>query len=264
MRKVIKYKLYFLLSNRFLTIFIPFLFILLNYTAVVNSGILSSGGSDFNAELKYQLILNNYLVMISFFGLFASIYIGSSIIGPDILSGNLSIILTSYPSRIRYYLGTYLTTLLYMLTVQTLLLLNVLILFFIFDVAFLWSEVLMCYIQILLNSTVALSITGLASIYIKGHGSALIGLIGYAFFNIYTFNQIPFINTTFSTDFTVYRNILVNFFPMTDIYAPSYTEAWIIELHKATPILPNMIVYQLLYALFFVGIGCLCFKKKDI
>ncbi len=264
MNHVIKYKVYYLLSNRFVILSTVILFLLLNFQAIVNSGILFSGGADFNAPLKYTLLLNNYVTVASFYGLLLSIFLGSSIIGPDMQTGNMYIIMSAYPSRIKYFLGTYLAVFFYMAVIQLVLLLNILILFLVYNVSFLWSDVFVCFIQIFLNALVVLSVTGLASIYIKDHNSAFVGLFGYAFFNVYTFNQIPFINTEFVFDITRYKDILCNFFPIVHVLPPSYSSLEAVAAYSIRTVIPNVSVYQGVFAIAVVGISCFCFKKKEL
>jgi ABC-type transport system involved in multi-copper enzyme maturation permease subunit len=264
MNKVMKYKLNYLLSNKFLAIFIPILFVVLNFEIIINSGVLLSGGANFNSEIKYQLVLNNYIVVISFFGFLAAIFIGSSVLGPDIQTGNLYIILSIYPSRRKYYFGTFITCVIYLLAIQILLLINEMILIWIFDIQYLASDISFVFFQNLLNSIVALSLTSLASIYIKGHGSAFVGLLGYAFFSIYLFNIIPFINSNLVFDITQYKDILVNFFPIANIYGLSYTETWVSELYNAVPLFGNMWLYQFFYIAILSCLSAILFSKKDL
>lgn len=264
MKKVIKYKIYYLISNKFVIISTVVLFLLLNFEALLNSGVLFSGGSDFNRLTKYMLLLNNYIFVSCVYGLMFSIYIGSSIIGPDMQTGNILVLLTSYPSRIKYYLGTILAVFIFITAIQLLMLLNIYALLFTYDVSFIFSEVLECFVQSLFNSAVILSVTGLASIYMKGHSSAVVGLLCYAFFNIYTFNTIPFINTSFIFDVSVYRNILCNFLPIVHILPPSYTHIDAISTYGIRTIIPNIYIYQLFYILIIVVISSLCFKRKQL
>jgi len=264
MGKVIKYKIYYLLSNKLTSAITFLLFIIMNFDALINSGVLLSGGSGFNSELKYELLLNNYVFTASIFGLLVGIYIGSSMIGPDIQTGNMYIILTSFPSRAKYFFGTFIAVVIYLIGVQLLLILNAYILLLVFNIPYLMSDLIYILLQIILNSTVALSLTGISSIYIKGHGSAMIGFLGYVVFNIYMYNVIPFFNMGFIFDLTQYRNIICHIFPITHVLAPSYTEQWIIDFYRLTPLTINIYIYQLLYIIGIVGIGALLFKRKEL
>jgi ABC-type transport system involved in multi-copper enzyme maturation permease subunit len=264
MIQVMKYKINYLLSNKLLTVFVPLLFVILNFEVIINSGMLLSGGANFNADMKYQLVLNNYIVVISFFGFLAAIFIGSSVLGPDIQTGNLYIILSIYPSRKKYYFGTFIACVIYMLTIQALLLMNEMILMWIFDIQYLGFDIWLVFSQNILNSLVALSLTSLASIYIRGHGSAFIGLLGYAFFSIYIFNIIPFTNTSLVFDITKYKNVLVHFFPITNIYGVSFTESWVSELYNAVPVFENIYIYQILYIVLLTGISAFLFSRKEL
>lgn len=264
MNQVIRYKQYYLLSNRFVIISTIFLLCILNFQAVVNSGILFSGGGDFNTTQKYALLLNNYISVASFYGLLLSAYLGSSVIGPDIETGNIYIILTSYPYKTKYFLGTYISVLLYMALIQLLLLLDLVILFLVYDVSFLGSDIAFCFAKIFLNSVVVLSITGYASIYMKGHNAAFIGMLGYAFFSVYTFNQVPFINTRFIFNVVQYKNYLCNLFPITHVLAPSYTDPEVIRAYGIQTLIPDTGIYQCVYIFFVVLLSCYSFKHKEI
>lgn len=264
MSKVIKYKLNYLISNRLITVSIIILFLVLNFEAVINSGVLFSGGTSFNADIKYQLLLNNYIIVSSFYGLLLSVYLGASIVGPDIQTGNMYILLSSYPSRIKYFLGTYLAVVSFATVLQTLLLFNIMTLFVVYQVSFVWSDLLICFTQNYLNTVVVLSVTGLASIYIKGHGASVVGLLGYGFFNVYTYNELPFVKTTFIFDITKYKDILCNLFPITHILPPSYSYPEVIDYYRIQPIIPNIYCYQVLYILFVLWLSCICFQHKEL
>lgn len=264
MRKVMKYKLYYLISNKFVTISAIFLIIALNFQALLNSGILLSGGSSFNGLLKYELMLNNYLLIASVYGLLFSIYLGSSIIGPDMQTGNIQVILTSCSSRPKYYLGTFFAVFIFMTAIQFVMLINIIALFLVFDAPLIWKEVFSCFVQNLLNGVIVLSITGLASIYMKGHSSAVVGLLCYTYFNIYMYNTIPFINTSFVFDVTRYRDILCNFIPIVHILPSSYTPANVTEAYSMRPMISNVSVYQALYGFVIVSLGTLCFRYKEL
>lgn len=264
MMKVIKYKIFYLLSNKITSIITFLLFVIMNFDALINSGVLLSGGLGFNAELKYELLLNNYVFTASIFGLLVGIYIGSSMIGPDIQTGNMYVILTSFSSRTKYYFGTFLAVMMYMISVQLLLIINALVLLLVYNVPFLFGDLGSVFVQILLNSAVALSLTGIASIYIKGHGSAIVGLLGYVIFNVYMYNVIPFFNMEFIFDLTQYKNYICHIFPVTHVLVPSYTEEWVINFYKLNPITINIYVYQLIYILGIAWLGALLFKHKEL
>lgn len=264
MRKVIKFKLYSLATSKFISISTLILFLILNIQAVVNSGVLFSGGAEFNETLKYTLLLNNYTIVASFYGLLLSIIFGSSVIGPDVENGNIYILLSSYASRMKYYLGTYLAALLNMIVVQVFLLINIFVLFHIFDVNYLISDVAICFLEILINSLVVLSVTSLFSVFLKGYKSAFVGLIGYSFYNLYFFNEIPFINIDFIFNISQYKDILFSFFPIIYVLVPSYTEFDVIEKATIHPILFTPIIYQLLFSAVIILLGALCFKHKEL
>jgi len=263
MNKVIKYKLNYLLSNKLILIFSAILFLLLNFNAL-SSGVLTSVGSAINIEAKYQLLFNNYLVVSVVYGLIMAIFLGSSIVGPDAQTGNIQVILTSYHSRTKYFIGTFLAVLIYSTVIQILLFINIYLLMLIFKVPYLWSDILVGFTQNYLNMLVAMSVTGLASIFIKGHGSAFVGLLAYTYYNVYEYNALPFINSSLPFNIAQYRNILGNFFPISYFMAPSYTEPSTIAYFKFTPIIPNIYIYQILYIALILVLSCVFFNRKEI
>lgn len=264
MSKVIKYKIYYIISNRLILLFVMLLLLLTNFHAIFSSGILLSGGSSFNGNLKYELILNNYLLVSSLYSLFFSIYLGSNIIGPDIQTGNMQVILTSYPIKWKYYLGSFLAALFLLVTIHILIVFNIFIIFVVFDIPFLTLEVLNCFLGNLLNASVVLSATGIASIYMERHLSTIVGLFIYAFYSVYTYNVVPFVNTYFIFDVTKYRNLLCNLAPITNILPVSYTDPQIIEIYSIQPIISNVYCYQFIYCLFAILLGAFCFQRKEL
>ncbi len=264
MRKVIKFKFYYLISNKFIFIFTLLLLFLLNFDAIFNSGILLSGGETFNQELKYTLLINNYTIAASMYGIFFTIALGSMILGPDTQTGNLYVLLSAYSNRVRYYIGSFISVVLYTVCIQILLLINFFMLCIIFNINFLWSDITACFINIILNSLVILAITGLASVYIKGIGSAFIGLVAYSFYSIYNYNSIPLMNTNFIINIRDYRNILGNFMPIVHVLVPSISLPEAFEIYGYKTIIPNVNLYQIIFVILFLGMGCLCFYKKDL
>lgn len=264
MNKVIKYKFNYLLSNKLITILTIILIIALNFNAIINSGVMFSGGADFNSTVKYALILNNYITVSSLHGLIFSIFLGSSIIGPDIQTGKMYVLLTSFPSRVKYYLGTFFAVLVYLLSIHYILLLNTFVLFLIFDIQFIPSDIYVCFKHIILNSIVVLTVTGFFSVFMKGFQSAVLGFIAYAYYNIYTFNEIPFINNSFIFDVTQYKNILCNLFPIIHVLAPSYTSDEAFVLYQIHPVISDVNIYQIIYAVLILSISCVFIKRKDL
>lgn len=264
MKKVIKFKLYAIATSKFINISTVILFLILNFQALVNSGILFSGGAEFNEQLKYTLLLNNYTVVASFYGLLLSIILGASVIGPDVENGNIYILLASYASRVKYFLGTYLAALLNMVVIQLFLLLNIMILFWIYGVNYLTRDLSICFLEIVMNAVVVLSVTSVFSILIKGYKSAFVGLLGYSFYNIYFFNEIPFIKIDFMFNVTQYKDVLFSFFPIVYVLAPSYTGSDVIEKATIHPVIFSPMVYQLIFSIVIVFVGCFIFRRKEL
>lgn len=264
MRKVMKFKFYNLLSNRLVFFLTILSILLLNFNAIFQSGILFSGGGEFNGEMKYTLLMNNYQVTASLFGIILAILIGTMLLGPDRQSGNIYVLLSAYPNRIKYFASILLTGLLYAGAVQILLLFNVLGLLFLFDVSILWADLAYVFVGIVLNSLVVLVINSIFSMFMKGMTSAVSGLAAYSFFSIYMFNEIPLVHLTFQTDVTRYKEYLCHIVPITHVLVPSITEEGIQALYQCHSIVGNMYFYQIIYASVLFVFGCWLFQKIDL
>lgn len=264
MIRVFRYKLSYLLSSPVITVSTAALFFLLNFSALVNSGVLLSGGAEFNAETKYMLLMNNYISVALFYGLLFSMILGANTLGPDAQSGNLNILMSAYPSRVKYFMGTILISVLCLTSVQLLMSGNMILLLKIYEIPFVWHDIQICTIQILLDSLVILSVTAVGSIFMKGLRSVIVGLVGYSFYNIYMFNTIPFINGALIFPVSQYKNILCHFFPVIRVMTPSYTEEATWSFYKLHTILPSAELYQVLYIVLVMAAGCILFQKRDL
>lgn len=251
------------ISRGFLWYFTIFLFVFLNYNALVNSGVLLSGGAEFNGELKYTLLTNNFLSVSSLYGLILAVYMGAGMIGPDLVSGNIYVILTVLSDKWKYYLYSYLSGLgLYFLTYLGLCG-NYMLLLQIFELPVRWQDFEYLFFGILLNAMVIYSVTALFSIFMKGYKSILAGLVGYSFFYVYTFNQIPFVNGVLSVPISRFGNWLFLFFPMKHLLVPSVTDVMIIELYNHMPHYYQEGIYQLVYCVITVCIGMVFIKRRN-
>lgn len=264
MRRVFCYKMNALLSNRIILIGTIILFFIMNFSAVVNSGILLSGGIEFNSITKYMLLQNNYISVSSFYGLLFAIVLGACTLGPDAQSGNLSILMSAFPSRIKYFIGTILAVFVLMAGVQLLMTGNIVLLYLAYEVAFVWNDVIVCSIQIFLNSIVILTVTAIGSIFLKGMKSVCVGIAGYCFYSMYMFNTIPIINGSLIISVSRYKDILCHIFPVIRVMAPSYTEEEVKFFYELHSFLPRVELYQVLYITAALIIGCILFWKKDL
>ena len=262
--QIISFKLNAILAGKWITWLTVFLFFYVNYSALVSSGVLASGGADFNAVDKYTLISNNYSAVSSLYGLLLAILLGAGTIGPDCLSKNIYILLTSYPSRKRYYANSLLASWLYYFVVHVLVTGDYLLLLRIFKLTFPVSDTLNLFLGILLNSTVLLMISGMASIFWEGYRSAIAGVFAYAFYYMYTFNTIPFVNTMLGFDMNRYKNILFHLVPVQYVLTRSITDDIVLTYYHISAIGGNAYLYQAIYCLLLLVLACFLFEHRDL
>lgn len=264
MIKVIKYKTSYLLSNKLVIGGTLILLFLLNFNVIVQLGVLFSGGGQFNADMKYTFLFDNYIEVSRVYGMLFAILLGASTIGPDSQNGNLNIILSAYPSRSKFFLGTFITCYSYILFVFLLIEINIITLLYVFEVPFQWSDLLACGIQFPLNTLVLISVTSLGSIFMKGFKSIIVGIVAYCYYNLYMFNTIPFIDSTPMIDMTQYKDILCHLLPVTYMLGKSYTSQELLERVHLDTIFFSIECYQIIYAVSVLMIGCFLFQKKDL
>ncbi len=264
MKKVIKYKLSYLLSNKIVIGGTVLLLLLLNFNVLIQSGVLISGGGIFNAEEKYRFLFNNYIFVARGYGLLFAIFLGASIIGPDAKNGTLNIILSAYPSRIKFFLGTLIPCFCYMLFALTLMSVNMLLILWILEIPFVWSDFIPCLIGFPLNSLVILSVTAIGSIFLTGFKSVAVGLGAYAYYNLYMFNQVPLLEFSLPFDVTAYRHVLCHFFPIVRVVGESYATEELLELSQLNSFLPSIELYQIVYVFVLLIVACFLFHKKDL
>lgn len=263
-KNIMKFKFRQLFSNKWLTFLTVFIVFFMNYCAVVNSGVLFSGGGGYNETEKYTLLINNYSSVSSLYGLLLAVCLGAGTIGPDLLSGNIYVILSAYSSRYRYFAVTAFSAWIYYFMVQILLTMNFCALLLIFDVTVIWPELVSLVLGTLLNATVVFVITSVCSIYLKGYQAVVAGLGAYAYYYICTFNTIPFVDEYLVINIVKYKNILCNFVPMKYLLIPSITDSEVLQIYETVPLGGNMYLYQFVYIIAVLILGCILIEKKDI
>jgi Cu-processing system permease protein len=265
MGKVIKYKVLTLLEDKVLiSIFIIF-FLILNYHVFINSGLISEGSSDFNAMLKYALLLNNFIVVISLFGLIVAIYIGAGLIGKDISSGQIYILLSSFSNRINYFLGNW-------LGLTFVLLCFILLVFINFFSASVALGIKINYPDLgdflkstLFNLLVIMTITATFSIFMKGYNSILGGIVSLIIYNMYAFEKIPFLNYSVLIDMKI-RKLMATLVPLSDMNSYSLQKS---GYQRIAPLIEpylieNITIYQIVFLLLLL-LGCIIlFNRKEL
>ena len=236
---------------------------LYNFQALINSDGLASGENGFNNDIKYQLLANNYLFVLAFFGLLYAVFLGSRIAGRDIYTGHLGILLCSYPSRAKYYLASLCAVSCFMFLVMAVMTANLILLLGIFHIEYPLTEILLAFLAQYLNALVLLTATGMFSV-LKPSAAPYLGLTGYAYFSLYTFNEIPFVRLPLIINVTQYKDILGLFFPIRDVMIPSYTPPEVIQMYsiKTLGIPPEL--YQILFILVLGFFGTIAFVRKDL
>jgi ABC-type transport system involved in multi-copper enzyme maturation permease subunit len=226
--------------------------------------ILADGSKDFNKLLKYTLLINNFTIVSTIFGQLIAIYIGCGLIGNDIISGKLYIMITSFPKRWKYLLGNFIGLFLVVVTFVLLILLNYFVATFALDIYVNISDLVYCFASILLNMFVIMTLTAVSSIFIHGKTSLVVGLIGMVLFNIYTYQYIPFVNTPVLFDMKI-RRALACLVPVSNVAAPSIYSDGSLDKYIVKPFLiNNMYIYQVVFVIIVLIFGIAAFKHKEL
>lgn len=264
MRKVVKYKILTLLEDRLFKVIVIAFFIILNYNIFLKSGILADGSQDFNKLLKYTLLINNFNIVSIIFGQLIAVYIGSGLIGNDISSGKLYIMITSFPKRWKYLLGNFIGLLTVVVAFVLLILFNYSVATIALDIYVNFNDLIYCIASILLNMLVIMMLTAVSSIFILGKTSLVTGLIGMGLFNVYTYQYIPFINTPILLEMKI-RRALACLAPISDVAAPSIYNDGSLDKYLVKPfLLDNMFIYQIVFIIMILMIGMISFKYKEL
>lgn len=263
MWRIIKYKIRTLFENRFFIFIILAYFVILNYFVLQNSGILSIGSGEYNSDIKYMLMINNFILISLLLGLLLSSYIGNGLIGKDIESGQLYVLLYSFQKREKYILGNWLGLVIVLLSVLLFTLFNYLVIALCLDIKIVINDLLTCFKDIFLNMLVVLTVTSVSSIYIKGKSSIMFGLFALLIFTIYTTGRIPIIDLTISMG-NAARNILAMLFPIRMTYVPSINDVEIVSKAIVDPLGIHMSTYQVLYLISILFLGKKLFDIKEL
>lgn len=237
--------------------------LLYNFQALANSGGLASGSDGFNDGVKYQLLANNYLFVVEFFGLLYAVFLGSRIAGRDIRTGHLGVLLCSYPDRVGYYLASMAAVALYLLLALCALTGNLLLLLGIFKVSFPAAEIAGAFVAHYLNALVLLAATGLFSV-LAPSAAPFLGLGAYAYYSLYTFNELPFVRLPLLVRLDAFRDVLCLFLPVRNVLMPSYTPAELQRFFAMEPLGLPPELFQGAYVLGLAALGALLFRKKDL
>ncbi len=264
MLKLFKYKMMNIFSDKFFLLLLGVYFLILNYTIFINSGILYIGSSSYNAVLKYTLLINNFTLTSSIFGLILSVYIGSGLIGKDISSGQIYVMLSTYPKKWKYLIGNWFGLIGSLLIVIILMLINYFAITLALDVKIVFSDLLFTFRDIFLNMAVILTITSVASIVLKGFKSFIVGLAGIVLFNLYSAQILPIINTQIMLSDTT-RRLFANICPIAFSCAPSINNLGELTQYMVSPLLiSNLTAYQIIYIGVILLLGIFMFNNIEI
>lgn len=262
--KIVKYKIMSLLSDKiFLAMTIVF-FLILNYEVLIYSGILSAGSRDFNGILKYMLLINNFITSSTLFGLLVAIYIGTGLIGKDVSSGQIYVMLLSYSKRWKYLIGNWIGLIIITILLIGFIILNYFAISLVLGIKTVYSDLFICFRGIFLDMVTIMTVTAVSSIFLNGISSSIVGIVGLTIFNIYSAFRIPFVNLPVVIG-DVTRKLMVTFIPLLKIYAPSITDKGIINRYNIEPyIISNISLYQVVYITFLLILGSIFFKHKEL
>lgn len=265
MIKVLKYKIINALEDKKLLIGTILYIIIFNYQIILKSGILARGNGNFNHDLKYSLMMNNFVGVAITFGLIISIYLGVSIIGKDMENKQMYILLTNVNSRKIYFFANLLGCAILILGLQFILTMNLFILAKVIDIVVPLGEILYVNMQIFMNMMILMTITAMFSIVLEGYKGALVGLIVIILFNIHTYLIIPLVNINISLN-TTWRRVLMNIAPIRDVRLPSIiASGYAVDLKLPPPyMINNFLTYQVFFLILMIILSLLIFHRKDL
>ncbi len=264
MKQAVKYRIVALMDDKFFMFITLLLFIVLNYNMFIDSGVLSLGDASFNSDIKSTLLINNFIIVCSIYALLTSVYIGMGVFGKDIESGQIYIMLTSFPKRYKYYWGNWIGLVIAIFLVLLLLILNFIMAALVLGVRNNINSVFLVFRNVFINMLVLMTLTFVSSIHLKGYKSAFVGILGLAVFNLYAFLKIPFAEVVIPIS-TKLRRVLAAFVPVVNISVPSIHNKLSAVYNDVIPLgITNKFIYQLLYITLLLILGQYMFKKKEI
>jgi len=262
-KRMMKYRIATIISQEWFKYGTLFLILIFNFSALINSGVLFSGGASFNQVEKYELVMNNYIMISSLYVGIMSICIGAGLIGADAKSKNIYVIFSAIRSRKKYYLISIIVGELIYLAIHSFISINCILILNAVSVKIIWNEFIYLYLGLLLNATVYYVVTAFFSVFIKGYKSILIGVCMYVYYYVYTFNIIPFVNGAIQLDLAKYKNCFGVLFPVTNLLIRSVTDVQLYEYFKLTPLGMNAQLFQCIYVIAFIALGIIAIDKQN-
>lgn len=223
-----------------------------------------SGGATFNKTEKYGLIMNNYIMISCLYGFIIAICLGAGMIGPDIKSGNIYVVLSAINSRKEYFIASICAGCFLYIVVHFLITCNCIIIMLSLSISFFWSDLINVFVGIMLNAFCFLMVTIAFSSVLRGYKSIVIGIFMYVYYYMYTFNAIPFVNGVIQFEVAKYKNILAIAFPAKNIFVNSLTEPNVLDLYCVSPMGMSIYAYQMIYIFIISVIGMTIFDNKNL
>ncbi len=264
MIKIIKFKILSLIADKYFKYALILFFIILNYRILISSGLLTIGNETFNQTLKYTLLINNIIYVSMTFGLLLSLYIGAGVIGKDVSNNQIFLILCSAPRRWKYFISIWSALILLLFIVLVLLVINYIIIAIPLDIKTNNIDFARVISGIYLNFAVIMTVAAMASTFIRGYGSGVVGLLILVIFQIHTTEQIPLINVPLELNYHL-KKFLVNIAPIREIYDYSITNTGVINRFVTTPLfINNFAAYQIIYIAILLLLSIIIFQNADL
>ena len=264
MLKVIKYRILTILEDKIVFVLLALAFIAINYTAIFASGLLRLGTGDYHGTVKYELLANSFAYGSFLSTIVLSIYLGMGLIGKDVQSNQIYLLLSVYSNRVKYIISNWISLALSIFTITCGFVLNLFSIGLVQNVSVNYSEILVMFTEILLNGIVVMTITSVFSILIKGNGSMLTGILSLVIYYLYAFEKILVTEVKVTIPHNV-KQLLCNFAPISEPAARSLVELGLATKHLVLPyLINNLMLYQIIFCLIILAFGIAAFKYRDV
>lgn len=250
-------------ENKNLTFLILF-FLYLNLVILSRSHEILIGGSNFNAVIKYAIIINNTVYITFLFSIFYGIYNGTKLIKRNLDSGQMKIILSLHPHRMKYLLNEWLLTTIVQLLTIVLAFVNVILIMLTLNISFPIVELISLAIQLFVNSIMIMTIALTLSLIFSEMSALFLSSVYIIIFNIYAYGEVPFVGFRTRMSYEAAR-VLASVFPINSPTAQSivsYGYATAVEIFPY--FISKVWAYQLLYTLIVMILGLILFKRKEL
>lgn len=244
--------------------FLILFFLYLNLVLLSRSREILIGGSNFNAVIKYAILVNNTVYITFLFSIFFGIYNGAKLIKRNLKSGQMKVILSLHPHRTQYLLSEWFITVTVQLLTIALAFLNVILIMLTLNISFPLVELISLASQLFVNSIMIMTIALTLSLIFSEMSALFLSSVYLMIFNIYAYDEVPFVGFRTRLSYETAR-VLASVFPINSPTAQS-----IVPYGYATPVdvVPYLIrevwVYQLLYTLIVMILGLILFKRKEL